>query len=147
MNIYLDDEIFLVPEGEHIDLIQKAKKFENSLIILIGEEDNEPVYLDLLAKICMAVGLVFHEDVTLLQVKATVKLNVQQLMQFSGKGMLISFGLHEEQFPTQFHKIKYYWLHLNEQKILFSDCLHKISVDQRLKRKLWLSLQEEFKKD
>jgi hypothetical protein len=146
MNLYSEDEIFLIPESKAIAFIQKAKNFEESLLVLIGEQDSEPVYLDLLAKICTAVGLKYERDISLLKVVDKEELNLQQLMAYSGKSTILSFGLHEEQFPTQFHKIKYYWIHLNEQKILFSDCLHKISVDQNLKKKLWLSLQEEFKK-
>lgn len=147
MNIYGDDEIFLVPDVDQIAWSHEAKKKEESLIVLIGEEDDESVYMDLLAKIVTAVGLDYHDDISILKVDHHLVLNMQQLMSQSGRKMIISFGLHEEQFPTQFHKIKYYWIHLNDQRILFSDCLHKISTDQSLKKKLWQSLQEEFKKD
>jgi hypothetical protein len=145
VNNFDKQEIFLLPETQFPDFIQEASDPSKSLMLIVQEQDTGPEMLESLSRICQAAGFDFGTQVSILRTSPDDELSVSNLFDIRPGQSIISFGTHDESLVTQFHKIKYWWIDLNGESILFTDPLSDLLSSKERKVKLWNALQEKFK--
>ena len=139
------EELFYIPDSFDPIHLQRADDPDHKLGVVISEEDTNQENIELVHNVCQAAGFDPEKQVSIMVLKGSRQLSINDLFAVHPGHPILSFGLHESILNTQFHKNPYQWIRLGEQSILFAHPLSELAGNNTLKRSLWNALQDEFK--
>ncbi len=137
-NSFFDYKVFVAPDSDNVDYLALGLGEKKILWILKDQLEQD----DLLQKISAAAKLELPKDVFLVRISGeTEALSVQKFIQLNFVTNIIVMGILPNFLGLNFRAKKYEVTNFQGVRYLFTDDLYAISLNNNLKKDLWIAMQ------
>ena len=112
-------------------------------LVLVGDEAHDPVLMELLQKILIAIDIDFPKEVYRIIIRSGDSFYLSNMLPESSSGtkLVFSFGVSPHTLGLELKHIVNETFQLMGHRFLFTDSLHDINTKSEKKRALWKALQ------